>query len=105
MLRLKDQVFSSCIIPQIGNNGTCGNDVGLPSSTEQKLNVMSVRGSKFRNKPTDACTILMWAKLEDNKGVHKLFYTTGKTICKKEQGFIWSQIFIHRSSIPIYIQI
>lgn len=58
-------------------NGTCGRAIGLPSSINVS-SVISVRGSYFRNKPTDACTIAMWIKLEDNSGIHKLFYTKGK---------------------------
>ena len=70
--------FNNLSSSLIGNNGTCGHAVGLPASiSDDKLNVMSVHGAKFRNKPTDACTVALWVKLQDDHGIHKLFYTTG----------------------------
>ena len=55
-----------------GQNGTCGRAVKIGLNSE-----ISVKGPKFRNKPTDAVTIALWLKLDDSKGLHKLFYTLG----------------------------
>ncbi|XP_012555797.1 uncharacterized protein LOC100204986 isoform X1 [Hydra vulgaris] len=60
-----------------GSNGTCGPAVQVATSKLNATSEISLRGSRFHNKPTDACTIALWVKLEDETGKHRLFYTTG----------------------------
>ena len=61
----------------LGSNGTCGPAVQVAASQLNATSEISLRGSHFHNKPTDACTIALWVKLEDETGKHRLFYTTG----------------------------
>jgi len=60
-----------------GENGTCGPAIKIASTVDNLTSEISVRGSKFHNKPTDACTVALWVKIEDTSGRHRLFYTIG----------------------------
>ncbi len=44
---------------------------------EESDSAINVYGASFRNKPTDAITIVLWVKLDDNTGTHQLFQTIG----------------------------
>eukprot|EP00794_Sanderia_malayensis_P012811 gene12811-14124_t len=57
-----------------GLNGTCDYGVKVADGGSSEVNV---DGSSFRNKPTDAVTIVLWIKLDDNTGNHQLFQTIG----------------------------
>ena len=75
-------------------NGTCGPAVKIAPEEGNQTSEISVRGSRFHNKPTDACTVAMWVKLDDNSGKHKLFYTLGEIIKELEEnrGHTWLSV-------------
>ncbi|XP_046845785.1 uncharacterized protein LOC124439570 [Xenia sp. Carnegie-2017] len=54
-------------------NGTCGMGLMVPGN----VGIIQLDGKTFRNKPTDAITIALWANFTSVKGKHTLFETIG----------------------------